>query len=180
MSHNKKRFYLFKKNLKGWCHSPKCSRDSVASWLYHSCVSHWPHLTPSLLHSWRTSPTGLLSVSPVHGGLHRLAFELTLLSAWSVLTLCLAGFFSFNPLLREASLNGHTKEVTQNLSFQLPCFIFLISVITTILLFIHCFTVSSIRTYGPRLPCSLLSPTHLPQCLAHRRHAVFNRWRKGW
>lgn len=32
--------------------------------------------------------------------------------------LCLAGFFSFNPLLREASLNGCTKEVTQNLSFN--------------------------------------------------------------
>ena len=93
--------------------------------------------------------------------------------------LCLAGFL-FNPLLREASLNGHTKEVTQNLSFQLPCLIFLISVNATILLFIHCFTVSSTRMYEPRLPCSLLSPTHLPQCLAHCRHTVFTRWRKGW
>lgn len=93
--------------------------------------------------------------------------------------LCLAGFFSFNPLLREASRDGHPKEVIQNLSFQLPCLIFLISVITTILWFIHYFTVSLTSTYEPCLPCSLLCPTRLLQWLAHRRHSVFNREGKG-
>ena len=84
----------------------------------------------------------------------------------------MSGFFSFNPLLRDASRNGHPKEVSQNLSFQLPCLIFLISVIT-ILWFIHYFTVSLTSMYEPCLPCSLLCPTRLPQRLAHRRHSVF-------